>query len=66
MDVAHQAPLHMEFPSQENFKYWSGLPFPSPGDLPDPGVKLSSPALVGSFFTDELSGKLFPKSYMND
>ena len=34
--VAHQAPLSMEFSMQE---YWSGLPFPSPGDLPNPGVK---------------------------
>ena len=34
--VAHQAPPFMEFSSQ---KYWSGLPFPSPGDLPDPGIK---------------------------
>ena len=34
--VAHQAPLSMGFPRQE---YWSGLPFPSPGDLPDPGIK---------------------------
>ena len=40
--VAHQAPLSMEFSRQE---YWSGLPFPSPGDLPDPGIKLGSPAL---------------------
>ena len=39
--VAHQAPLSMEFSRQE---YWSGLPFPSPGDLPDPGVKPRSPA----------------------
>ena len=37
--VAHQAPLSMGFPRQE---YWSGLPFPSPGDLPDPGIKLMS------------------------
>ena len=35
--IAHQAPLSMEFPRQE---YWSGLPFPSPGDLPDPGTEL--------------------------
>ena len=35
--VAHQAPLSMGFPKQE---YWSGLPFPPPGDLPDPGLKL--------------------------
>ena len=40
--VACQASLSMGFPRQE---YWSGLPFPSPGDLPDPGVKLVSPAL---------------------
>ena len=40
--VAHWAPLSMGFPSQE---YWSGLPFPSPGDLPDPGFKPRSPAL---------------------
>ena len=39
--VAHQAPLSMGFPRQE---YWSGLPFPSPGDLPDPGIKPGSPA----------------------
>ena len=37
--VAHQAPLSMAFSRQE---YWSGLPFPSPGDLPDPGIKLAS------------------------
>ena len=45
--VAHQAPLSMEFSRQE---YWSGLPFPSAGDLPDPGIKpasLESPALAG-------------------
>ena len=40
--VTHQASLSMEFPKQE---YWSGLPFPSPGDLPDPGVEPVSPAL---------------------
>ena len=40
--VAHQAPLSMGFPRQE---YWSGLPFPSPGDLPNPGIKLRSSAL---------------------
>ena len=40
--VTHQAPLSMGFPRQE---YWSGLPFPSPGDLPDPGIELWSPAL---------------------
>ena len=40
--IAHQAPLLMEFSRQE---YWSGLPFPSPGDLPDPGIEPRSPAL---------------------
>ena len=40
--VAYQAPLSMGFPRQE---YCSGLPFPSPGDLPDPGVEPRSPAL---------------------
>ena len=40
--VAHQAPLSLGFPRQE---YWSGLPFPSPGDLPDLGIEPSSPAL---------------------
>ena len=40
--VALQAPLSMEFPRQE---YWSGLPFPSPGDLLDPGIEPTSPAL---------------------
>ena len=40
--VAHQTPLSMRFPRQE---YWSGLPFPSPGDLLDPGIKSMSPAL---------------------
>ena len=46
--VAHQAPLFMGFSRQE---YWSGLPFPSPGDLPNPGIEPISPALAGSFFT---------------
>ena len=40
--VAHQAPLYMEFSRQE---YWSGLPFPSPGDLPNPGIKPRYPTL---------------------
>ena len=39
MTVAHQAPLSLGFPGQE---YWSGLPFPFPGDLPDPGMELGS------------------------
>ena len=44
----------MRFLKQEN---WGGLPFPSPGDLPDPGIKLVSPALGGGFFTTEPPGK---------
>ena len=40
--AAHQVPLFMRSPRQE---YWSGLPFPSPGDLPNPGIKPASPAL---------------------
>ena len=52
--MPHQAPLSMGFSRQE---YWSGLPFPSPGDLPDPGIKPKSPALADRFFTIEPSGK---------
>ena len=52
--VAHQAPPSMGFFRQE---YWSGLPFPPPGDLPDPGIKPMSLALAGGFFTTELPGK---------
>ena len=48
--VAGQAPLSMGFSRQE---YWSGLPFPSPGDLPDPGIDPVSPVLAGGFFTTE-------------
>ena len=52
--MAHQATLSMGFPRQE---YWSGLPVPSPGDIPDSGIKLLSLALEGRFFTAEPSGK---------
>ena len=55
--AARQAPLSVGFPRQE---YWSGLPFPPPGDLPDPGIKPESPAspsLSGRFFTTEQLGK---------
>ena len=52
--VARQAPLSMGFPRQE---YWIGFPFPSPGDLPDPGIKPVSPALAGGSFTSKLPGK---------
>ena len=54
MDCNPQAPLSMGFPRQE---YWSGLPFPSLGDLPDPGIKPTSPVLTGGFFTTESPGK---------
>ena len=53
--VAYQAPLSMEFSRQE---YWSGLPFPSPGDLPDPGIKPRSPALQADALPSEPPGKL--------
>ena len=48
MTIIHQAPLSMGFSRQE---YWSGLPFLSPGDLPDPGIKPTSLASAGRFFT---------------
>ena len=48
--VAFQAPLSMGFSRQE---YRSGLPFPPPGDLPDPGIEPKCPALTGGFFTTE-------------
>ena len=51
--VAHQAHLFLGFPKQE---YWSGLPFPSPEELPYPGIKTASPALA-EFFTVESPGK---------
>ena len=62
--VTHQAPLSMEFSRQ---KYWSGLPFPPPGDLPNPGIKpasLISPALADKFFTTVPSGKLIREEYL--
>ena len=57
--VAHQAPLSLGFSRQE---YWSGLPFPTPGDPPDPGIEPTSsvsPALVGGFFITEPPGKSY-------
>ena len=51
--LAHLDPLSMGFPRQE---HWSGLPFPSPGDLSEPGIKPMSPALTGGFFTTEPLG----------
>ena len=52
--VAHQASLSIGFPRQE---YQSGLPFPPPGDLADPGIEPASPALAGRFFTTVPPGK---------
>ena len=52
--VARQAPLSMGFSRQ---KYWSGLPFPSPGDLPDPGIEPRSPALQKDSLLSEPPGK---------
>ena len=54
--VAHQAPLSMGFSRQE---YWSGLPFPSPGDLPGPGIEPRSPSLQADALTSEPPGKPF-------
>ena len=52
--VAYQAPSSMGFSRQE---YWSGLPFPSPGDLPNPGIEPGSPALRADALTSEPPGK---------
>ena len=54
MDVACQAPLSMEFSKQE---YWSGLPFPSPGHLPNPGVEPGFPTLQADPLPSEPLGK---------
>ena len=58
--IAYHAPPSMGFSRQES---WSGLPFPSPGDLSDPGIEPVSPALAGGFFTTEPPGKplLYPQ-----
>ena len=63
MDCRFQAPLSVVFPRQE---YWSGLPFPPSGYLPDPRIKAASlalPALAGGFFTTILPGKQRMRSY---
>ena len=59
--VAHQASVLMGFSRQE---YWSGLPFSTPGDLPNPGIELASPALAGRFFTTVPPGK--PNNHSRD
>ena len=56
--VAHQASPSMGFSRQE---HWSGLPFPSPGDLPNPGIKPRSPTLEADGLTSEPPGKPSPK-----
>ena len=61
--VAHQAPVSSEFSRQE---YWSGLPCPPPGDLPDPGIEhtsLASPALAGGFFTTSATWEAQPFTF---
>ena len=52
--VAHQAPLSMGISRQE---YWSGMPCPSPGDLPDPGIETGSPSLQADSLPSEPPGK---------
>ena len=56
MAVASQTPLSMRFSRPE---YYNGVPFPSPGNLPNPGVKLYSPALQPDYLLSEPTGKLF-------
>ena len=55
------APLSVGFSKQE---YWSGLPFPSPGDLPDPGIEPASPALQADFLLSEPPGKFMLQTEM--
>ena len=69
LTVARQAPQSPGFSRQE---YWSGLPFPPPGDFPDPGIglpSLMSPALTGGFFTTsttwQVPEKVFPDQELN-
>ena len=59
--VAHQAPRSMGFSRQE---YWRGLPFPSPGDLPNPGIESGSPALLTDTLPSEPLGKPFNSSVL--
>ena len=58
--VAYQAPLSMGFSRQE---YWSGVPFPSPGDLPDPGIEAGSPSLQADALPSEPRGKNWIKDF---
>ena len=61
--LAYQAPLSMGFSRQE---YWSGVPFPSPGDLPNPGIEPGSPAFQADTLTSEPPGKYLPKGNGRD
>ena len=54
--VPHQTPLYMEFSRQE---YWSGLPFTSPGDLPNPGIESGSTELQADSLPSEPQGKTY-------
>ena len=60
--VACQAHLSMEFPRR---KYWSGLPLPSPGDLPDPEIESESFCITGRFFTTDPPGLIYMASVFN-
>ena len=62
--VACQAPLSMAFSRQE---YWSGLPFPSPGDLSDPGIEPGSPTLKTDYLQSEPPGKpvIYFRAHLN-
>ena len=63
--ITHQAPLSMEISRQE---YWSGLPCPPPGDLPDPRIEptsLTSPTLAGGFFTTSSTWEVLRMTIVN-
>ena len=55
--IVHHASLSMGFPRQE---YWNRLPFPTPGDLPNPGIELASPALQADSLPSQPPGKMYP------
>ena len=63
LTVAHQAPLSVEFSRQE---YWRGLPFPTPGDVPDSGIEPMFPEVAGRFFTTVPPGKPHYLLYTHD
>ena len=60
--AAHQAPPSLGFSRQE---HWSGLPFPSPGNLPNPGIQSGSPALQADSLPTELQGKHSQREFLN-